>query len=91
MARSESHRHASKVGRAFGARTEKASAAVRLPSSHARAIASSRRQPDRIRSHATVTETRALAASHATQTPHTPTRTGQRRGKLDICQIVGAR
>lgn len=35
MARSESHRHASKVGRAFGARTEKASAAVRLPSSHA--------------------------------------------------------
>jgi hypothetical protein len=37
MARSESHRHASKVGRAFGARTEKASAAVRLPSSHARA------------------------------------------------------
>jgi hypothetical protein len=38
MARSESHRHASKVGRAFGARTTKVSAAVRLPSSiHARA------------------------------------------------------
>jgi hypothetical protein len=37
MPRLESHRPASKVGDAFGARTEKASAAVRLPSSHARA------------------------------------------------------
>jgi len=87
MARSESHRHASKVGRAFGARTEKASAAVRLPSSHARAnpIVTEAAGP-----HTTVTETQALAARETIQTPHTPTRTGQRR-ELDIFHIVGAR
>jgi hypothetical protein len=90
MARSESHRHASKVGRAFGARTEKASAAVRLPSSHARA---NRIVTEAAGPHAVACDgngTRALAARQTTQTPHTPTRTVQRRG-LDIFHIVGAR
>jgi hypothetical protein len=91
MARSESHRHASKVGRAFGARTTKASAAVRLPSCHPRANRIVTEAPGPYTVACDGDGNSALAARQTIQTPHTPTRTGQRRGKLDIFHIVGAR
>jgi hypothetical protein len=91
MARSESHRHASKVGRAFGARTEKASAAVRLPSSHARAnrIVTEGAGPHTVACDGNG-NSGARGEAHDTDTAYAR-KDGQRRGKLDIFHIVGAR
>ena len=80
-----------KGGLAFGARTDEGIGTVRLPSSIHAGIASLPRQPDRIRFACDVNgSSGARGQAHDTDNA-TPTRTDQRRGRLDIFHIIGAR